>query len=428
MFSPVTFALLSMLLPLAAFLIPERTYENLLGEPKFVGLQILLYIGASLGLFLLGFSSPRGLAVSVRLEEITKSKRALNTFVGLIVLLLMLVIFVNLYSIAQFASQYGIFGYWQLFVQGEFASGGVFTTYTESVAGVSWILLGAPPVILMGFWINWRSAYRIVPWYLLYSALALSVIRPLLRGDRAALLQSVFPLVLTGLYFLYTTKRLTFVKAILGVLATVVFAFITFVIFQISRSGVSIGLVNFTQINLFGYAFGGYNRFAVQMAWDVPLPPSHGYYTLAFVEMFPILNKLLPLETWVRSLTEYVPPISTFALVGNYGLNPNYNVVTAFGNTYLDFGWLGPLLFVPYGFLVRVAYNSLRAERAFGIMTYGPIIFTIVEWRGKLEITWYNFTAQLLFVLLIAGVGFVLRNLSRNYPRKRSHDASKNRS
>jgi oligosaccharide repeat unit polymerase len=423
MFSPITFALFSGSLAILAFALPEAVYFTLLSEPKLVGWQITAYVGISIVFFVVGYRLTPNVTVGAGVEEILRSKSSLTILGWLLSMLLVLLMLANAYSILLFASEYDLSTYMRLLVEGRFVTGGVFDTYSESIAGVSWIVLGAPPVLFLAFWLNWRSSRKVIPSTLLYLVLALSIVRPALRGDRASLLEVALPLVLLGLYFLYRTRKLTLSKAVLLGGAILAFGFSVFGIFQISRFGVADELGSFGLSQLFGYYIGGYNRFASQMMWDV-LPSANGYYALSFVRLFPVFNEVFPLEDWIQSVTGFSPPSSYFVVWNSVGLNSYFTSMTAFGITYLDFGWLGTAFFLLYGILARVVYNSLKMEKVLGIMLYGPVVWTILEWRGKLEITYYNFTVQVIFALLLVGVTSVLVKLSRRrVVVKRDHHA-----
>jgi oligosaccharide repeat unit polymerase len=413
LFSPVTVACLSASLSIVAFALPESTYFSTLGEPKFVQWQVPLYVLTSLGLFLIGYCLPARIVVSIKVEEVLKRRRAGELFVSFVTMLLLLLTLANVYAIATFAAQYGPTSLLQFAAQGQLASPEILGAYLESSSGVSWIVLAAPPIISLAFWINWRKHSRLIPTFLLYSATLLSIIRPALRGDRGALFVLLFSLAWLYVYYVHKTKKLSAIKAVFAAVLIVSVSMALFFLFQYARAG-SFGntLGSSPGSQLFGYIIGPYNRFASQIVWGGPIPTSSGYYTFEFVRSFPIVNKLLPLEEWAQMLTGFTPPYDPFGMWSYYDLNPYYNVISAFGYTYVDFGWLGVSFFAVYGLLTRIVVNSLHTERVFGIMMCGPLVWTISEWRGKLEVTYYNFAVQVLLASLIAAVALFLINFT----------------
>lgn len=406
-FTPITFAVLSAVFGFVAYAIPESTYEYYLNETKYVNGDVLLYVTLCVFGYVLGYRLlPSKMTLGIHVGNI-QNWVLRDSLKKIIILLLILIIAANIYSILYFFSRINFFDFLQLYSQGRFVSGGIYRIYSESVAGFSWLVVAAPPVLAVSYWINWRHGERIIPLLILNSALILSLIRPLLRGDRGVLIGLAISLVLLRLYYLYKNNKLTPKGMILSCIALLIGGLFLFVVVQISRTGEQENYIDYTLFQLMGYYVASFNRLGFEMIHGGPIPPSNGFYAFGAVADFPIINKLLPLSQWLESLTGYnfaEVTERTFEMWLPTGLNPNFNVITAFGYIYLDFGWFGILYFLFYGWFTKLVINSLRKETLFGVAMYGPVIWGVMEWRGKLEFVYYNFTSMMVITFLLVAV------------------------
>lgn len=58
--------------------------------------------------------------------------------------------------------------------------------------------------------------------------------------------------------------------------------------------------------------------------------------------------------------------------------------ITAFGATFVDFGWFGPIAFLVSGIFAGMAWRSMRLGGIFGLCFYSAVAYSFVEWRANL--------------------------------------------
>ncbi len=58
--------------------------------------------------------------------------------------------------------------------------------------------------------------------------------------------------------------------------------------------------------------------------------------------------------------------------------------ITAFGATFVDFGWFGPIAFFVAGVFAGLAWRSMRLGGIFGLCFYSAVAYSFVEWRANL--------------------------------------------
>jgi hypothetical protein len=159
-----------------------------------------------------------------------------------------------------------------------------------------------------------------------------------------------------------------------------------------------------------GYTVACFNRLALhlssssfnQAGYPDPILP---YYSFRWLWEFPILNKISSFNVISRSLYGTVPP-SGWADVSPYisktGLNHIYTAQSIFSYVYMDFGWFGTILyFFPYGFIAQFFWLKFRQSEISGVFFYPVILWSIVEWRGYIEISKPYYIVVLLIPLFV---------------------------
>ena len=184
---------------------------------------------------------------------------------------------------------------------------------------------------------------------------------------------------------------------------TLIFSLIAvgvFSIYQVSRGQIS--SLSGVPKQFFGYFIGSYNRFGIQIQYDKPLEFSSGYNIISALNAIPGFSSLLNLNQIWYDQFGYMKPIENFSVWYGYGIDPHFNVITAFGYTFQDFGYAGPVFFVLYGLIVRVSYNSYRRRRLYGIISYPAILWSVFELRGKLEIVYFNVQSVVILAFIVS--------------------------
>jgi oligosaccharide repeat unit polymerase len=372
--------------------LPEYMYVSYILEPKFVNSKAFFYIILSFIMFISGYYLTPKIKFGPAIDESNK-----RTVLKIIIFFCFISILINVLVIIKFLSMISLNDLWLSITQGEVVKNGIYELYSKSVKGVSWLLVSGPVILGIGFWLKWKyySRYNLLH-LMLNLTLLINIIRPLLRGDRGSIIIIIISIIWLKLFYLYLDKKLDARKIFTLLFAVISISLVLFGLIQFSRSDEA-NIIG----DMFGYFGGSFNRLAFQLDFDFPMNRSNGYYIFNFISMFPIINDIFPLERFISFLTSYIQPKDTFWLWLNAGLNPNFNVITAFGYTYTDFKWFGILFFFVYGGFSRIVINSLISKSVFGIALYGPLIFTLLELRGKLEITYYNFIANFFLIIII---------------------------
>ncbi|RGR95830.1 O-antigen polymerase [Heyndrickxia coagulans] len=396
-FNPNFYIFINIVTVFIMLTIPKEIYKYYLLEPKFINFSVFLYIALSSICFIMGYRFSPNFYISSTIKEIPNK----DLLIKAISILLFFMILTNVYVIIKFSSVMPISSIISSYNQGAFTTGGVFDAYQYAVTGVSWFLICSIPLVNISFWIKWHNKTGILFNILLYSCTVISLIRPAIRGDRGVLLGSIFSLFILYVFYKFTIKKLNIFKLAVYLSLVLFFGLSIFTVYQYSRFNTTDRPTYFIISQIFGYYAGSYNRFGYQLTYHAPFLQSNGYYIFQFLYDLPILNKIIPLEGFVRNITGYVPPISTFWLWLSEGLNPNFNVLSGYGDTFVDFHWFGSLFFIFYGILAKTIFTSFLKKTYFGIMAYPIFIWDLLELRGKLEVVYYNFVSIIIFSFIL---------------------------
>jgi hypothetical protein len=215
----------------------------------------------------------------------------------------------------------------------------------------------------------------------------------ILLQNRGPILSLVFSFILVWLLFQWKDHKLNiralFIKGSPIILISIVY----FAVIQITRTGGFEDATNPVQLfftDLTGYFLGSYNRFAAMLTGYLSFPgEGTGYYWTRWFWEFPIVSSVLNLQEVARDIFGVLPPSGyeeRFIYMEAAGLNSRYTAITIFAHSFIDFGWLGFLPFIFYGFLSCLLWKFFEQGMIFGIILYPYLSWSILEWRGYIEI------------------------------------------
>ena len=244
----------------------------------------------------------------------------------------------------------------------------------------------------------------------------------LLIGGRSGILLVIFGLLLVGGLHQWSRGRLRWKSSILIGSAAAVFALVLFGVVANSRRGLSPSEWEMAYVveDVTAYYAGSYNRLAAITNGVLHMPGAGGgYYWTGWLWEFPVAQSVLGLDELAEYAYQERPVAGWFEVsphIGSIGFNRTYTSLTVFSFSFADFGWAGFLPFIPYGFLAAYCWHRFRAGRMVGVIVYPVVLWSILEWRGYIEIARPE-NAYIILTLLFLGMGHVMeRSLMKGHP------------
>jgi len=403
-----------------SILFPRDHYEGVVGEQDFVyhDLRTASYVGMCALAFLIGFAFHKYLFVPVlkryRGGEITSNKEPLYLLPTIVISVAFLG--VNVYTLIVLYTSIPLASI-VTSLSGDVSSltlrdtvGEVLSdqnlgvALTASVAFVPWLMfvvLRCPPKV--------RKTPLGILAVTLMLVLVLSIfVNGLLQQGRGSLLYPVFAAFVVWCGVRIAQGRLSVKRLVLVGFTVFAFALAYFALLAMTRSAESTGVVSLVGKQLIEYYVGSYNRFAAMLNGTFMLPSEGGYYWTQWIWEMPLVSNLLDLQRPAIHLFGAVGP-SYWEDVSPYvysaGLQENLTSLTIFSNTYTDFGWFGFLPFIIYGFVSRLTWEAFRTGNVWAIIIYPYILWSIVEWRGYIEITRASNIDTLIVLAAVIVVG-----------------------
>jgi hypothetical protein len=400
--SPTTALSLSVAIAVISILLPRAYYERIVGEQDFVYHDLLtaLYVAMCVLAFLIGLAFHKVL-FSPSLQRSRQWEMLSNREPPSLVLAIVVSIAfigVNVYALVVLYSSVplslligGLFGnvsslLLRSSVVETLASQNIGVALNGSIALVPWLtfaILRTSPRVR-------KTPLGILAITLMFALILLICLNAVLVQGRGQLLYPVFAAFIVWCAVRISQERLTVARLASVSFAVFTFAFGYFALIAITRRGPSDGALNPVEEQLIGYFVGSYNRFAAMLDGTFALPSEGGYYWTQWIWDMPFIGKLLNLQESAVSLFGAVGP-SAFEDVSPYvyraGLEPDITSLTIFSHTFTDFGWFGFLPFVAYGFICQLTWSAFRKGIGWAIIIYPFVLWSIVEWRGYIEIT-----------------------------------------
>ncbi|MGA8595670.1 MAG: O-antigen polymerase [Bryobacteraceae bacterium] len=417
---------LSLLVTIAAAIVPDSLYRYLWRTPKYFGLEAMVMIAGSIVLFGLGYLTP-----NARPSGWVHANTAVEPPLHLKTLLLLYRISFYLciigYSVwAAVALKRGLnVGVLVALISGQHGiSETLRLKYLENIPGLtSFTQFGIASAVLGALIIragNWRR--------IRFSIVALffcAVVRTMLNSERLAVIETVVPFATILVQFLIApkcnTRRLRRSLNAFPVVAAGGLYFV-FSFFEYFRSwvtyyaGGAYSFWAFEGCRLAGYYVTALNNGAFFLhRLDTPL--NVPYFVLSFLWRFPVLNQV----------TDTI--LGTPVNVDDYfkmlyrGANAEFNNGDGLLVPYIDFGVAGGLLYwFSIGLLSAVLYRSFKSARAWGLCLY-PVLFLGLSDVSRC-LYWSSGRAVPGMVFLLVSGLFLHMRQKRAPSTRRAHEAA----
>lgn len=401
----------SLALIFVSLIYPPTWYTDALGDTNFVFLNARTFAFTLLCVLsiIAGMLAVRRIAPPGPLRYDPRESEPMLTDVAMSVALLL----GNLY-VLRIIQQSGLFSSFLETARGNAHFGRHFeaTLQTLEPAGVSSISLASVAFLPWLYHVRLSARNRITLrdkillaglfWslFLTYAA----TVAPL--GRRNELLRPILGVFLV--WFFHQCVRGTMTrKRILAVLtAFLAFGVSLFSVVWIARTG---GFSNEVDANEFsteiiGYSIAPYNQQAAIIDGAMKVPGTgKGYNWSQWLWKFPVLQNYIDAEEVLGEL----PPYGVYErrdLLEANGFEPRFTALSAFGNSFVDFGWLGFVPFLAYGAIGACTWMSFLRGRPMGIILYPIFAYSILEWRANLLFP-PRYLGQILIILAAVAIG-----------------------
>lgn len=424
--SPLAVALFSGAIALVCSFIPHPLYKEMVREPfyYFFDLTALFFIALCITSFILGYLfSARFWAKGVNKDNTFTFTTVLPYLQPLAVtslsagfIIILANVFITLVLIRTLSFGLIIQG-----ISGEISS----TIVRQSISAflsdnrLRWVIVGSQILSPWLLWLQWRTRGYLsarLHAYIKFVFIALvtsSIVNLLLLQNRGPMISFVMALLLVYMLHLNHIGRLSFGKVFRRGMVFILFGISYFMVIQVTRYvGQEVAASELVIAKIIGYYAGSYNRLSLLIDGWLNLPGKyHGYYWTQWLWEFPVLSNALRLQSMAKSFFGTLP-VSGAAERSPYiaaaGLNGTLTSITIFSHAFIDFGWFGWLPFLPYGFLAGFLWYRFLLGSIWGVCLYPYMLWTIVEWRGYIEITRPGMPIAFLIPALLVLVARVL--------------------
>jgi hypothetical protein len=420
--SPAAAVLWSSTLAVVALLFPPGYYEQLIWEPNYVhhSLPVLLYVALCVAAFAVGYGFHKGLAafISSRRSPGEEAWRKQPVLIPLVIGVCVVLIPVSVYVLASLLSTVSISMVTGSLLGEESSSvlrRGAAEAFAERNIGY---VFGATVAVVP--WLVWKAlsirASRRRASLEGYAAVALVSVLLLVITASAVLVQSrshllylVFAAFVAWVAFRLRQGRMRPGKLLLVGSGVFIFAQGYFALIAVTRALGEASGVSYAAEKLVGYTVGSYNRFAAMLDGALTIPGGGGYYWTQWLWRLPAVRDLFDLDSAAAGVFGTIPPVGfaeRMSYIYNAGLNESLTAFTIFAHSYVDFGWLGFIPFIAYGFLGSLAWAAFRDGRPWALVLYPQVLWSIFDWRGYLDIA--RSLAVIVFVAVAVGLADLL--------------------
>ncbi|QDU82257.1 hypothetical protein Pla110_40120 [Polystyrenella longa] len=191
-------------------------------------------------------------------------------------------------------------------------------------------------------------------------------------------------------------------------------AFSLFFIVELIRFGFLSGErgMNEMATRIIGYLVAPYNLQGAMIDGALEFPGAgKGYYWTSWIWKFPLLQHVFVAEDILGAIPPFGVQARCDVLAAN-GFKRHFTSLPIFANSFVDFGWLGTLPFLLYGFLGALTWKRFREGTVDGILLYTMFAYSVLEWRGNIMFPAPYMGIALVF-LAILGIGRWSLNTSR---------------
>jgi hypothetical protein len=406
--SPYGLAIISYAFFLFACLIPPSVYTHCMNEPDLMFLDpttILFYtlcVASFLsGVWLLGWLLPP--VPSVDRKFLPKASPAVFLLIPLVpcVLLVALSSFLlvrnNPLAIPLLIAQQG-----SLIAPDGDASLNFHGTMNISVLFVSGVV----------WWSVWRFNQLGVAWRgkLVVRLSQLLAVVAVLIATSLMLSRHLVTVLATGLVLCYLVRKTLFKQLNWTLVGRTTLVFLLgggLVFFLVSSlrgaSDLDVQLIGFT-----GYTVASYNRLAALLHGNLHFEYSgKGIYLSNFLSFNNLFNRIIPLREVLGYPNFFNWWMSSFASVGRSGLQASLIFCGAFGEIYLEIGWLAPLYVFCYGLLYGLVWQWMTAGHLIGIILYPYCAYCILFWFSTNGLFDQDIVALIIDALALAVYEFL---------------------
>jgi hypothetical protein len=225
-------------------------------------------------------------------------------------------------------------------------------------------------------------------------------------GRRKELLRPILGLFLVWFLHQCYSGRMTRSRVTAILSAFMAFGLGLFVIVWLARTGGLSGDLDTRELatETVGYVIAPYNQQAALIDGALVCEGTgKGYNWTQWFWKFPVLQNLINPEDYLGTLPPYGVFARLEALRAN-GFEPRFTALSAFGNSFVDFGWMGFLPFLLYGFAGAWMWRQFVAGRPAGIIIYPMFAYSILEWRANLLFP-PPYLGQILFIVVVVIIG-----------------------
>lgn len=408
---------------LVAFLFPRSYYEQLVWEINYahLNLPMLAYVALCVAAFAVGYRFYRPLAKPGSARRPPDERRGQRTRIPLLIIICALLAPISVYALVSILGAVPISTIpGVLLGQGSslVLRRGATETFGERNIGFAFLIVAAftPWLVWNALAVRASRARASLKGYVavafVFSLLLVTLSAAFLVQSRSQLLQPLFTALLAWAAFRMMQGRMSPRKLLSVGAGAFVFALGYFSLISITRSP-SASDLSYAAEKLVAYTVGSYNRFAAALDGTLAIPGGGGYYWTQGLWRMPGFNGLFDLDSVAGSVFGILPPIGfseRTAYIQSAGLDESITSFTIFTHSYVDFGWFGFIPFIIYGFIASLTWAGFREGRSWALILYPLILWSIVEWRGYIEVA-----RSLPVLVLVAAAVTIAEMLARRY-------------
>lgn len=409
--SPDFWMLPSLALIAVCLVFPPSWYTELLGDKNFIFLNVRAFAFSLLCVLsiIAGMLAVHRLAPAGELHFNPRRSEPMLTDVAIGVALLL-----GNFYVLRIIQQHGLFNSFLETARGDSHFGTHFEATLDAlgpanVASISLASVAFLPWLYHVRLSTWnritlrdRVLLAVLFWglFLTYAA----TVAPL--GRRNELLRPMLSLFLVWFFHQCLRQNMTRRRVLTVLTAFLAFGIGLFSIVWVARTGGLAGEVDGDEFSteMVGYTIAPYNQQAAIIDGAIVVPGSgKGYNWTQWLWKFPVLQNIVDEEAILGEL----PPYGVYErrdLLETNGFEPRFTALSAFGNSFVDFGWLGFLPFLIYGAVGAYAWRSFLQGKPLGIILYPIFAYSLLEWRANLLFP-PRYLGQILIILAAVVIG-----------------------
>ena len=247
------------------------------------------------------------------------------------------------------------------------------------------VLLSVGAVTIPAAWHFARSYGRFSRvWWLFWFGIASYIPIALLTAKRSFLLLPLLGVLLFHLAWTTNGRPSSRLKSAMTIGGTGIVMVVIFLALASIRNGID--GVEKSASEILRYTVGPYNTETLIVNEELSFSgEGKGHFWTHWIWTFPVVTKFLPLDELRKQLmgsrTAMGPHERRPFLNGEFGLSASTSI-TAFGCSFVDFGWFGAIPFFFVGALCAVFWRMFLAQQVTGLLFYPLVAYSFVLWFG----------------------------------------------